>query len=195
VLASRIAVVAIVLVSAMPLSACAPDDEASNPDGHDRGQREDPAAFQARLRSVSLASVVGAVAGTTAHDAPTVLERWLAREPDAATMLKGWPRAADGALDLARGPLTAQLVDGDLAPGSKSRCGEVRVLFRGAAGPALRFHLPIPATSHACRGARNGAPLHDGDALAVLQDAIAAGIVPELPRTGPIAIGGGPTGE
>jgi hypothetical protein len=180
------------LIAASHVSACSKDDGARNPDGHQDEKREDPAAFEARLRNVSLASVVAAVAGTTSHEAPVVLEQWLAREPNAATMLKDWPRGPDGALDLDRSPVTAQLVDGTIAPGSKSRCGEVRVVFRGAAGPSLRLRLPIPATSHACRSARNGAPLHDGEALDALHEAIAAGIVPDLPKAKTLSIGGGP---
>ena len=184
-------VISIALVAALGLAGCYERETAGDPDRHEHAVREDRAAFEARLRAVSLPSVVAAVAGTTVRDAPVTLEQWLTREPDAATLLRAWPRAADGALDLRRAPVSASSVSGTVAPGGSSRCGEVVVVFRGAAGPSLRFRLPLPATSRTCRAARNGAPLRDGEALDALNEAIAGGIVPDLSTVAPTAIGGG----
>ena len=171
-------VVALVLAAC---SACGPSNDPVDPDGRHRPTEDDRAAAEARVREIPLRDVVAAAAGVPLREAPIVLARWLSEAgPRAEALLARWPRKSDGALDLERPPVSATAVDADLALESKSRCGEVKVIFRGATPPALRLRLPIPSTARACREARREARLHDGEALSALGEAIKAASVPDL---------------
>ena len=161
--------------------ACAAHDEAIDPDGRSRRSSEERAAIDARVREVPLKSVVAAVAGVPVRDAPATLARWLHDAgPSASPLLAHWPRRDDGALDLDRPPVLASSIDGEIAPRGKSRCGLLAVVFRGEGGPAIRFHLEIPATAAICRAVHGDAWIHDADALSALDDAIRAASVPDV---------------
>lgn len=163
------------LAVALAASACTESDRPVDPDGRDEHRA---AASSDDPRSIPLKDVVGAVAGVPVPDAAPVLERWLERAPDAAPLLASWPRSHDGRLDLDRAPVALTSVDASIAPGLRTRCGEVTTIFTGLRGPALRLRLTIPATTPRCRGRSRASHLHGPEAVPLLRAAIAYARVP-----------------
>jgi phage-related tail fiber protein len=148
------------------------------------------AAVESRLAQLKLGPLVAASAGVTAREAPAVLATWLSASAAGRALLSRWPRDREGALDLDRAPLVARevrvAIEGgaparDAAPSrSSARCGEVAVLLTGLAPPAVRVRVPLPPTARTCRGARADATLEGTAALDALDEAVAAGVPPEL---------------
>ncbi len=151
-------------------TGCGEADGATDPDGHDHETKVQLAA----LPTGSLAEVIGAVAGAPAREAPVVLERWLHEVRGGEQLLARWPRI-DGRLDLARASLVS--LDASIGPGSKSRCGEVTIMFRAEA--FLRMKLPIPATTPQCRGLFRASRVTGAEAAPLLRAAIAEARVPD----------------
>jgi hypothetical protein len=181
----RTVVLALLALVSIGGSGCREEHPDDDPDSHDRP--EGRAAFEARLREVSLQEVVAAVGAVPVRDAPRLLATWLeAAGPSARVVLAAWPRRADGLLDLARGPLVARAVEGTIeanggsAKTSNSRCGDVAVIFRGLTAPSFRLRLAVPATSRTCRRAVASARIEDDEALVALREAIAAAKVPDF---------------
>ena len=167
------------------LAALGCDDPSApvDPDGKSpRDLRREAELVAERLTEVRLGPVIAAAAGVREGDAPAVLEAWLARAPMGRVLTLRWPRTASGALDLDRAPLTAREVRATLVRASPERCAEVRVLFTGLGPPALRLHVPLPATTRACRAAGSGGGLVGPSAFDALNEAIAADVIatPEL---------------
>lgn len=149
---------------------CGETDFGTDPDGHDHETKVQRAA----LPTVELAEVIGAVAGVPARESPGVLERWLHEVRGGEQILARWPRV-DGHLDLDHASLTS--IDASIGPGSKSRCGEVTVLFRGEVH--LRLRLSIPATTPQCRGLFRASRVTGAEAAPLLRAAIADARVPD----------------
>ncbi|MGZ3419329.1 MAG: hypothetical protein ACXWUG_08230 [Polyangiales bacterium] len=158
----------------MLLTGCGGRDAAVDPESRDPQvhANEDQALGQVPLREV-----VAATFGVTTREAPVALERHLAGRPEAAALLAKWPRLPIGGLDLDRPPLAATALYAFVGPGSKSRCGEVTVLF-GDGHTTLRARLPIPATARQCRGITRDNNVTGDAALALLRIAIADARVP-----------------
>jgi hypothetical protein len=153
---------------------CMAPERPYDPDGHDH----DDAPIAAT--DLSLAEVVGAAAGVPKGESAAVLERWLSASPEAAELVERWPRDGSGRLDLDRAPVALSAIDASIGPGSKSRCGDVNIVFHGAVGPALRLRLAVPATTPACRGRSRATALHGRSALPLAQAAIADARVPAI---------------
>lgn len=162
--------VSLVVVSCA-LFGCGASDRAVDPDGH-----EHEATVQAApLPDVSLAEVVGAVAGVPERDAAATLEHWLGYARNGKQALAALPRA-NGQLDLEHAARIAS-IDASIGPGSKSRCGEVTVVFNTDGG-ALRMKLGIPGTAPQCRGILRASRVTGAEAAPLLRAAIADARVP-----------------
>jgi hypothetical protein len=166
--------VAGLVVCAVLASACGGRDVDVNPDSRDPHMH---ASSDDALRQVPFRDVVAATFGVTTHEAGSALERHLAGHPAAAPMLAKWARMPSGGLDLDRPPLAATALYAFIGPGSKSRCGEVTVVF-GDGQTSLRARLPVPATTPQCRGILRDNHVTGNEALSLLKAAIADVRVP-----------------
>jgi hypothetical protein len=162
------------LVAVCLSAGCDGQERAVDPDGHEHEAR----AQLSPIPEVPLDRVIGAVAGVPERDAAMVLERWLRASADGQRLLETWPRA-EGRLDLARSPLRASAITASVGPGSKSRCGEVTVVFEGPARVALRTKLNIPGSVPSCRGLTRASRIDGGEAAPLLFAAIADAHVPD----------------
>lgn len=153
---------------------CDGEDRPVDPDGHEHETRVQNSA----LPKVSLEALIGAVGGVPERDAPMILERWLRAARGGDRLLDAWPRA-NGQLDLEHPPVALSSIDASIGPGSKSRCGEVTVIFQGEARVAVRMKLPIPATTPACRGLFRASRVTGAEAGPLLRAAIAEARVPD----------------
>jgi hypothetical protein len=156
---------------------CGAHDRAVDPDAHEHEAK----AQLAPLPTVALATVIGALAGVPEGDAPEVLEGWLGRTADGRRLLSAWPRRHDGHIDPNRTPVRLISLEASIEPGSKSRCGEITMVFGGEARIDLRMRLPIPATTPMCRGTLRASRVEGGEAAPLLRAAIAEARVPDEP--------------
>lgn len=149
-----------------------------DPDGRDQ-------AAASVTPTVALDELVGAMAGVPREAAPSVLERWL-RDAN-APLLTTWPRNPGGGLDFSRAPVAIASIEASIGPGSRSRCGEVVVELVGPMPPRLRAHLAIPRSAPDCRGISRESRRTGGEALPLLEAAIAHARVPSGRSSVPIA--------
>lgn len=163
--------VSVVVVSCVFLGCGA--DRAVNPDGDEHEVK----VQSAPMPQFSIAEVIGAVAGVPEHDAPATLERWLHFARGGQSVLAQWPRE-NGQLDLEHAPVALASIDASIGPGSKSRCGDVVVVFNTNSSAALRMKLTIPATAPACRGLFRASHVTGAEAAPLLRAAIADARVP-----------------
>jgi hypothetical protein len=175
--------VASLVVVACALAGCGAPDRAVDPDGHDYEAR----AQSAPLPAVAIDEVVGAVGGVSQREAARTLERWLHASAAGDRLLATWPRNGDGTLDLERSPVRVSQIDASVGPGSKSKCGDITVVFTGEARIALRMRLTIPATAKSCRGLIRASRVTDGEAGPLLRAAIADARVPDEIETPAVA--------
>lgn len=168
------------LIAAGALAACAEANAGIDPDDPaPRDVAEEQQTFDARLRTLELAPLIAASGGITEEEAPAVLAGWLSATAGGRALLARWPRRSDGALDLGRAPVRARDVRAIVDRASRSRCGEVLVLLRGALPPTMRVRVPLPATARACRGSRADVALEGLAAVEALDEAVAAGATAE----------------
>jgi len=170
----RMLVVAIV-PGVCALFGCGGSDRAVDPDGHDHETR----AQTAPLPDLAIDAVVGAVAGVPQRDASRTLDRWLSASPEGQRVLARWARNPDGTLDAEHPPVRLATIDASIGPGSKSKCGDVTVLYSGDAGVSLRMRLTIPGTVRECRGLFRASRVTNGEAVPLLRAAIADAHVPD----------------
>jgi hypothetical protein len=166
--------VAGLVVCAVLASACGRRDDDVNPESRDPHVHEAPSAA---LPQVPFRDVVAATFGVTTHEAGSSLERYLVARPEASALLAKWPRMPSGGLDLDRPPVAATSLYDFIGPGSKSRCGEVTVVF-GDGATSLRTRLSVPATTPQCRGILRDNHVTGQEALSLLKAAIADVRVP-----------------
>lgn len=163
-----------------PFVGCAERNVPVDPDGDPHAHAKNDASV---LREVSLREVVAALAGVPSRDAATALEGWLSASDAGRRLMAQWPRTGAGALDLDRAPIVATSLTGFVAPGSKSRCGEVTVLFgtpKASNLPTVRARLPVPASLRECRGIVRESHREGTEALPLLKAAIADARVPTV---------------
>ncbi len=170
----RMLVVAIVS-GVCAVAGCGGSDRAIDPDGHDHETR----AQTAPLPDLAIDEVVGALAGVPQRDASRTLDRWLAASPEGQRVLARWARNPDGTLDTERPPLHLSGIDASIGPGSKSKCGDVAVLYSGGVGVSLRMRLTIPRSARECRGLLRASRVTNGEAVPLLRAAIADARVPD----------------
>jgi hypothetical protein len=160
-----------------------------DPDGRrPRDLAAEAASARTRLRAVHLGSLLAASAGVTTDEAPGVLETWLGATAVGRVLLARWPRTQEGALDLDHAPVATREVRASLDHASRTHCGELQVILRGAGPPSVRVRVPLPATSHACRtalGRGDGAALEGTAVFDALDEAIAAGRASETTALAP----------
>jgi hypothetical protein len=157
------------------LIGCGAPERAVDPDGHEHEAH----AQMAPVPDVPIHEVVGAVAGVPPREASRTLERWLLASPEGVRLLATWPRRPDGALDSERSPVSLAAIDASVGPGSKSKCGDVTVVYDGVERVALRMKLPIPATAKQCRGLFRASHVLGGEAAPLLRAAVADARVPD----------------
>lgn len=162
------------IVCAVLGSACGKQDVDVNPESRDPHVH---ATSDDALRQVPFRDVVAATFGVTTHEAGSSLERHLAGRPEAASMLAKWARMPSGGLDLDRPPVAATSLYAEIGPGSKSRCGDVTVVFSDGQ-ISLRARLPVPASTPQCRGILRDNHVTGEEALTLLKAAIADVRVP-----------------
>jgi hypothetical protein len=160
-----------------------------DPDGRrPRDLAGEAAASRTRLRAVHLGSLLSASAGVTLEEAPVVLESWLEVTALGRALLARWPRTPAGTLDLDHAPVVTREVRASLDHASRTRCGEMQVILRGASPPSVRVRVPLPTTSRACRAARergDGAAFEGTAVFDALDEAIAAGRASETTASAP----------
>ncbi len=171
------------LVAACALAGCAESDRAVDPDGHDHESR----VQSAPIPDVRIDEVVGAVAGVPDRDAPRTLEGWLHVSAAGQRLLDTWPRRTDRALDVEHAPVRVTSIEASIGPGSKSKCGDVTVVYASDTRVALRMRLQIPATAKGCRGLFRASRVTDAEAAPLLRAAIADARVPDDLETPAVA--------
>jgi hypothetical protein len=159
------------------LGACQAAAAKVDPDDRDARDLDDEAALvEKRVRTVPLADVVAASAGTTRRRAPVVLGGWLDATPTGRALSARWPRTPSGALDFAHAPIAAREVRVLVDRASRSRCGDVLLTLRGGGPPTLRLRIALPSTTRACRNAGHDVAIEGLAALDALDEAIAADV-------------------